>query len=147
MKGVFLRRPSIVATLALAILSTSVTSVGATTSVRSAQARCGVVANRAVHVVSSGSLCVISVHLGTNVRIRLRSGFRWGYPRSDSRAVVVTTITRDSAGVDGATLRAVAVGRATIRTTGTVYCKSGVACPDLALLWSLKVIVTQKAVT
>jgi hypothetical protein len=45
-------------------------------------------------------------------------------------------------GVDAITLHAAAVGRATIRTTGTVYCKPGVACPDLALLWTLKVIVT-----
>jgi hypothetical protein len=105
------------------------------------------VANPKVHVVSKGSTCVISVSLGTNVRIKLRSGFRWGYPTSNSRAVVVTSISRDSIGVVGARLHAAALGRATIRTTGTVYCKPGVACPDLALLWSLRVIVTKSAST
>ena len=104
-------------------------------------------ANPAVHVVSKGSICVISIRLGANVRVKLRSGFRWGYPVSNSRAVVVTTISRDSIGVDAVTLHAAAIGRATIRTTGTVYCKPGVACPDLALLWTLKVIVTKAVST
>jgi hypothetical protein len=142
--GALLGRPLIIATLTLSILTTSVTSVGATTTtVASAQKTCGIVANPAVHVVSKGSTCVISVHLGANVRIKLRSGFRWGYPASNSRAVVVTTISLSSMGVDAVTLHAAAIGRATIRTTGTVYCKTGVACPDLALLWSLEVIVTK----
>ena len=142
--GAFLSRPLIIATLTLSVLTTSVTSVGATTTtVASAQKTCGIVANPAVHVVSKGSTCVISVHLGANVRIKLRSGFRWGYPASNSRAVVVTTISLSSTGVDAVTLHAAAIGRATIRTTGTVYCKTGVACPDLALLWSLEVIVTK----
>jgi hypothetical protein len=56
--------------------------------------------------------------------------------------VVVTTISRNSIGVHDFTLHAAAIGRATIHVTGTVYCKSGVACPELALLWTLKVIVT-----
>jgi hypothetical protein len=138
----------IIATLTLSILATSVTTVGATTTtVESAQKTCGIVANPAVHVVSKASVCVISVHVGTNVRIKLRSGFRWGYPMSDSRAVVVTTISRSSFGVNAVTLHAAAIGRATIRTTGTVYCKPGVACPDLALLWSLIVIVTKNVTT
>jgi len=146
--GAIRRRPLIIATLMLSILATSVTNVGATTTtVPSAQKICGVVANPAVHVVSKGSTCVISVHVGTNVRIKLRPGFRWGYPMSNSRAVVVTTISLDSLGVDAVTIHAAAVGRATIRTTGTIYCKTGVACPDLALLWSLQVIVTKIAST
>jgi hypothetical protein len=61
--------------------------------------------------------------------------------------VVVTTISRSSFGVNAVTLHAAAIGRATIRTTGTVYCKPGVACPDLALLWSLIVIVTKNVTT
>jgi hypothetical protein len=143
--GAFLRRPVIVATLALSILMTTVSSAGATsvttTTLTKAQS-CGVVASPSVRIVSTGSICVISLHVGGNVRIKMRSGFRWGDPRSNSKAVKVTKITRGSMGVDGVTLHAVSVGHATIRTTGTVYCKPGVACPDLALLWSLRVIVT-----
>lgn len=76
------------------------------------------------------------------MRIKLRSGFRWGYPVSNSRSVVVTLISLSSRGVNGATLHAASSGHATIHVTGTVYCKPGVMCPDLALLWSLKVVVT-----
>jgi hypothetical protein len=143
--GAVLRRPLIIATLAMAILLTSVSGVGATsvttTTVSNAQ-RCGVVANPKVHINDSGSICVISMKVGVNARIKLRSGFRWGKPVSNSKTVVVTEVAHGSMGVDAVTLHAAAVGRATVRTTGTVYCKPGVACPDLALLWSLKVIVT-----
>jgi hypothetical protein len=133
-----------IATLALAILVTSLSSAGAstTTTTVSGTQRCGVVANPKVHINASGSICVISMKVGVNVRIKLRSGFRWGNPVSNSKDVVVTKIAHGSMGVDAVTLHAAAIGRATIRTTGTVYCKPGVACPDLALLWSLKVIVT-----
>ena len=142
--GILFGRPLIVATLTLSFLATSVSTVGATsfTTTTKWTPTCGVVANPAVHFVSKQSPCVIRVRRGTNVRIRLRSGFRWGYPVSTSRAVVVKDISRDSIGVFAATLHATAPGRATIRATGTVYCKPGVVCPDLALLWSLEVIVT-----
>jgi hypothetical protein len=142
--GALVGRPLIVATLTLSFLATSVSTVGATsfTTTTKWTPTCGVVANPSVHFVSKQSPCVIRVRRGTNVRIRLRSGFRWGYPISTSRAVVVNDISRDSIGVFAATLHAAATGRATIRTTGTVFCKPGVACPDLALLWSLEVIVT-----
>jgi hypothetical protein len=144
--GAFLRRPLIVAVFVLSTFATSA-SAGAssvtTTTKPSLQSVCDVVANPAVHVVSKNSPCVIRVKLGTTIRIKLRSGFRWGYPVSTSADVVVTTISRNSITVTGATLHAAKIGHATIRATGTVYCKPGVACPDLALLWSLKVIVTK----
>jgi hypothetical protein len=149
MKGSFGAKvcgPLTVAILTLSFLAASITSAGAasvtTTTTPSVQTLCGVVANPKVHFVSKQLPCVIRVHPGTNVRIRLRTGFRWGYPTSSSRAVIVTNISRDSVGVVAATLHASVSGRATIRTTGTVYCMPGVACPDLALLWSLEVIVT-----
>jgi hypothetical protein len=145
--GAFLRRPLIAAALLLTMLATPLSTAGATSVTTTTQAKsappiCGVVANPAVHVVSKDSPCVVRVRLGTNVRIKLLSGFRWGYLASSSRDVVVTAISRSSIGVNGATLHAAAIGRATIRSAGTVYCKPGVACPDLAMLWILKVIVT-----
>ena len=85
--------------------------------------------------------CVITLRLGQSVRVRLRGGFRWGDPVSSSRDVVVSKVTRNSIGVDAMTLHAAAIGRATIRVIGTVYCKPGVACPDLALLGRITVIV------
>ncbi len=145
--GAFLRRPLIVAVFVLSTFATSAsagaTSDSAKSEAASVQSVCGVVINSAVHVVSKNSPCVIRVKLGANVHIKLRSGFRWGYPVSNSPEVVVTSISRTSIGVNAATLHAAKIGHATIRATGTVYCKPGVACPDLALLWSLKVIVTK----
>jgi hypothetical protein len=145
--GALLRRPLTVAVLLVSILASSASAAGATsvtttTQAESAQSVCGIVANPAVHVISKESPCVIRVRLGTNVRIKLRSGFRWGDPGSSSRAVVVTEISRTSVGVTAATLHAAVVGSAFIRATGTVYCKPGVACPELALLWILKIEVT-----
>jgi hypothetical protein len=143
--GAFLRRPLIIATLALSIVLSTVSSAEATsypTTTVPNLPTCGLVANPSVHIVSSGSICVIRMRVGVNARIEMRSGFRWGVPVSNSKAVVVTKIARDAEGVDAVTLHAAAIGHATIRTTGTVFCRPGVACPDLALLWSLKVIVT-----
>jgi hypothetical protein len=135
--------------LAVAAVTSSLFAAGSiagaastTTTLPSKASACGVVASPSVHFVSTESPCVIRVRVGTNVGIKLRSGFRWGYPVSNSRAVVVTTISRSSIGVTNFRLHAAAIGRATIHVTGTVYCKSGVACPELALLWTLKVIVT-----
>lgn len=150
MRGTFvgcLRRPLIAAVVMSSILAWSSTSVGATsvtttTQVPTTQSTCGVVVSPAVHFVSKQSPCVIRVRVGTYVHIKFRSGFHWSYPMSNSRAVVVTTISRNSIGVNAATLHAAAIGRATIRATGTIDCPSGSMCPELILLWSLKVIVT-----
>jgi hypothetical protein len=139
--GTHLRRSLALTALLSSILVGTVTGAGAA-STTSALSACGIVASPAVHLVSKSSPCVIKVGVGTNVRIKFRSGFRWGYPASTSKAVVVTTISRSSIGVNSATLHAAVVGHATVRATGTVACKPGVACPDLALLWIIKVIVT-----
>jgi hypothetical protein len=111
--------------------------------VSSAKPLCGVVVNPSVRV-SSKDTCVVHILLGANVRFKLGSGFRWGNPVSSSRAVVVTTMSRDSIGVDAATLHAAKIGSATVQATGIEYCKPDVACPDLALLWRLNVIVVKK---
>jgi hypothetical protein len=103
---------------------------------------CGVVKSKSVRV-SSKNECVVRVLLGANVRFVLGSGYRWGDPVSTSRDVVVTTVSRNSIGVDGATVHAAKLGRATVQVTGVVWCKAGVACPDLALLWRLDVIVVK----
>ena len=58
--------------------------------------------------------------------------------------IIVAAILRKCQAIDeqAVAAEAAATGRATIRATGTIYCKPGVVCPDLALLWSLEVIVT-----
>ena len=145
--GALLRRSLIVTTVALSMFLASDTPVSATSVTTVPQPNvavpiCGVVLNPGVHIVSHGSICVIRVARGSDVRIKMRSGFRWGNPVSNSSAVVVTSISRSSFGVNAVTLHAAATGHALIRDTGTILCPVGRACPDLALLWSLKVIVT-----
>lgn len=103
---------------------------------------CGVVPSSSVHVTTTPT-CVVHAPVGANVRIVLRSGWRWGTPVASTRDVIVRKVTRSSEGVDGATLHAAAVGDATIHVTGTVFCPPGVVCPALAILWSLRVIVTK----
>jgi hypothetical protein len=145
--GVPLRRSVTVAAMALFVLAVSGVTAGATSYTTTTLASiapplCGVVPSPGVHLVSSTSPCVVRVRVGTNVRIKMRSGFRWGYPISTSRDVVVTAISRTSLSVTDFTMHAAAPGNAWIRVTGTVACRPGVACPQLALLWSIKVIVT-----
>jgi len=96
-----------------------------------------------------------SVHVVSKVR-RVKSPF-------DSESTFESNFVRDTDGVSGQQLASGRgdddftqldrrgrddasrrdTRRATIRVTGTVYCKPGVACPELALLWNLKVIVTR----
>ena len=149
MKGTFvaaLRRPLIVALLMASILTASATAVSATsvttTTVPNPFVTCDVVANSAVHFVSGNTPCVIRVRVGTNVRIKFRTAMRWSNPVSNSHAVTVIVISRTTTGVSAATLHATAVGRAKVTATGTFSCPPGAMCPDLAMLWSLQVIVT-----
>lgn len=149
MKRVFdtsVRRPLIALLLMVSMFVTSGSIASATsvttTTLATPLTTCGVVASPAVHFVSKGSPCEIRVRVGTNVRIRFRTGLHWSNPVSNSRAVAVIVISRSSIGVNAATLHAATMGRARIVATGTVYCKPGTMCPDLAMLWSLEVIVT-----
>ena len=144
--GTLLRHALIGATLVASTLVLSGTNASASSikvnEAANALPLCGVVKSKSVRV-SSKNECVVRVLLGANVRFVLGSGYRWGDPVSTSRDVVVTTVSRNSIGVDGATVRAAKLGRATVQVTGVVWCKAGVACPDLALLWRLDVIVVK----
>lgn len=148
MKGTpstFLRRSLMVATVSIASLTmTGVSANGATTTtLASRNVVCDVVLNPSVRIESK-TTCVVRLRLGASARLELGSGYRWGYPLSTSKAVTLNSFTRTSVGVVAATMYAAEVGRASIQTTGTVYCKPGVACPDLALLWHITVVVTKK---
>jgi hypothetical protein len=138
--GAVLRRPLIIAVLVLTMFATTVSGAGAstvTTTTVASRSECGILTSPTITTTG----CTITLRLGQSIRVKLAGGFRWGYPVSSSRDVVVSKVTRNSIGVDAMTLHAVVVGRATIHMTGTVYCKPGVACPDLALLGRITVIV------
>jgi hypothetical protein len=84
----------------------------------------------------------VTTHVGVTVHLSLDKGFNWSDPTSNSGVVRVSGTSRPSqgGGLD-ADLIAVAVGKATITSTGTVACAPSVACPALARLWTLHITV------
>jgi hypothetical protein len=136
-----------IAAVVLAPVTSAVAGSTTTTVAAKIPPTCGVVASSQVRVVTTDGLCTVRTHVGANVRIVLRSGWRWSPPLSSSPHVTVTKIFRSSIGPDGATLHAVSAGNATIHVEGTIYCAPGKACPELAMIWSLKVVVTKSLAT
>jgi hypothetical protein len=96
-------------------------------------------------VVTTDAPCTVATHVGGSFEIVLRTGWRWGTPESNSKSVIVSHVAKSSKGVASAVLTATSVGVATIETAGTIYCAPGKVCPDLAILWTLQVIVTKSA--
>jgi hypothetical protein len=131
---------ALVALAPVANASTTTTSVAP-----SSMPDCGVAASDLVRVVTTDTPCTVATHVGGSFEIVLRSGWRWDTPQSTSKSVIVSDITKSSMGVASAVLTATSVGVATIDVTGTVYCAPGKVCPELAMLWTLKVIVTKSA--
>jgi uncharacterized protein (UPF0333 family) len=118
-------------------------STTTTTIAPSSLSVCGVVASDLVRVVTTDAPCTVATHVGWSFEIVLRSGWSWGTPTSTSKSVIVSDITKSPMGVASAVLTATSVGVATIHVSGTIYCAPGKVCPDLAMLWTLKVIVTK----
>jgi hypothetical protein len=106
---------------------------------------CGVAQSDVVRVVSVDAPCTVATHVGGSFEVVLRSGWRWGTPTSDSKSIIVAQVTKTSKGVADAVLSATSAGVALIHVTGTIYCSPGEVCPDLAMLWTLRVIVTRSA--
>jgi hypothetical protein len=143
-------RPLLLFAAMLMALGTSIPAASASTTTTIATtptSRCGIAASDVVRVVTTDSPCTVATHVGGSFEILLRSGWRWGTPTSSSKAVIVSDITKSSMGVASAVLTATSVGAATIDVTGTIYCAKGKVCPDLAMLWTLNVIVTKSAST
>jgi hypothetical protein len=122
-------------------------STTTTTTTPSPLSVCGVAASDAVRVVTTDSPCTVATHVGGSFEIVLRSGWSWGTPRSTSKSVIVSDVTKSSMGVASAVLTATSAGVSTIDTSGTIYCAPGKVCPELAMLWTLRVIVTKSAST
>jgi hypothetical protein len=141
--GTFVCRALMVSALTLSPLALANSAASASSARATAGAStCDIVVNPSVRIVSKVP-CVVEIRLGGNARLNLRAGFRWGNPTSTTRAVTVTSISRNSTGVVSAVLHAAKVGRATIRDTGTEICKATTPCPALALLWTLRIEVTK----
>jgi hypothetical protein len=133
--------------MALAAAPVASASTTTTTVVPPSASTCGVAQSAVVRVVSADSPCTVAARVGGSFEIVLRTGWRWGTPVSNSKAVIVSQLTKTSKGVASAVLTATSVGAATITVTGTIYCAPNKVCPDLAMLWTLKVLVTKTSAT
>jgi hypothetical protein len=147
--------PGPLAALALAVLlascgSSDVPPFGSTTTSHStngptttgpASQPCGVVAGPGVVVTRRPEPCTVSTRVGATVHIVLDPGFRWDNPKSDSNAVEVVNINRQTSGRLDADLRTERVGEATVSAVGAVLCPPGQPCPALARLWEVHVSV------
>jgi hypothetical protein len=104
--------------------------------------RCDVQPRAGVQINTTVFPCLVTVKVGTLVTISFDAGWRWSEPRSSSGAVQIHQISTSSNGAISAVVLPAKVGRATVTSTGFIICKSGVACPDLARLWSVRFNVT-----
>lgn len=137
---------SLVITGASASTSANVPARGTDLSVHATN-RCDVVPQVGVHINASVFPCVVTVSVGKQVRLVFDTGWRWSNPQSTSAAIEIRTISSTSTGVKSATVVAMKVGVAKVSMTGTIICKSGFACSDLARLWLVRFQVTRSALT
>lgn len=109
---------------------------------------CGVTPGPSGRFVSTASPCRLVLPVGASVSIRfsIASRYRWSPPVVSSSAVSVTTTRPASGGVTG-TVRARAVGVASITMVGRMVCPPGQVCPALAVQWRLRVYVVARAKT
>jgi hypothetical protein len=122
--------------------ATSVTTTTAAATVLTPT--CGVVPSSSVRIISKSEPCVVTARVGGTFDVELRAGFKWHVPVSNSKAVSVSAISLAPTGQRSlvARVKGLRVGTALVSSSGVIVCPSGRACPDLALYWSLKVIVT-----
>jgi len=118
----------------------SPTSVATPTTI-SPSVVCGIVPAPDV-TVTSASGCDVRASLGADIEVELGSSMRWSDPSSNSGAVIVVSIDRPAAGGLQATLRASALGQATVSADGVAACDSGQICPALAELWRVTITVS-----
>ncbi len=104
---------------------------------------CGVASGSRWRITSTVAPCQVVVVVGASVPIHLSTSFKWSAPRSTTGAVRVTS-TRPAAGGLTGTLHARRVGSASVTAAGVMVCAPGEVCPDLALLWRLKVTVVAR---
>lgn len=127
----------------LALAPGAATSAATTTTVPAA---CGVAPGASWRIVSTSTPCRIEVAVGARVPFSLSRSFRWSAPRRSGRAVSVTSNAPAKRGLTG-TIHALRVGQARLTSAGVMVCAPGRACPALAMLWQLDVVVVAHLTT
>ena len=115
------------------------------TTALSVTSNCGLVNAGQPRVLSASEPCIVVTGVHGSFRVSLPIGFHWGAITSTSPVVKVVSGSSPVAGGLKATVTGVRTGRATLHSTGTMVCPDNVACPALARLWSLVVLVNVAA--
>jgi len=108
---------------------------------------CGVAPSATLRIVAQREPCTLDVKLGSSFVVVLDPGFRWAAPISSSNSLKVTRVTRSSSNRMSVTVAALALGRGTLTSEGAMICPAGQACPALARLWMLHVVVVRSLAT
>lgn len=142
----FVRVAVLVLVASSVVLGDGVLALGdSSTSRISTTSSCGLVHAGATRVLSSSAPCLVATLLGASFQATLPSGFRWSAVRSSTDALRVREPGPRAATGGRVSVVARLLGRATLTSTGTMVCAVGVACPALARLWSLRVLVVATA--
>jgi len=104
---------------------------------------CGVASSATLRIVARPEPCTLDVTLASSFVVVLDPGFRWTNPISSSRSIKVTRVTRSASQRVSVMVTALALGRATLTSEGAIICPAGQACPALARLWVLHVVVVR----
>ncbi len=107
----------------------------------SAPAGCGLAAAGATRVLSSSTPCLLATVVGSSFQVSLAGGFHWSTVASSSSALKVSGPDPKTSAGGRVSIIAKRTGSATLTSTGTMVCAAGVACPALARLWSIDVLV------
>ncbi|HEV2368335.1 MAG TPA: hypothetical protein VGR90_00585, partial [Acidimicrobiales bacterium] len=87
-----------------------------------------------------------TLHVGQTLPVDLTGSdtTRWGAPASTGPTVVATVTSTENpvTGSAAGTFRAVAPGTAQVRADKLTRCPPGQACPQLATLWQITVLVS-----
>jgi hypothetical protein len=125
-------------------LSRSTSSASASATSSSLTVACGVVPGTQFRVISRTETCVITLAVRHSFSLSLSSGFRWSGLHASSPALVQSASSGPPNGGLTSLITAKKVGRVTLQAMGVMVCAPGVACPELARLWSLVVLVSAK---
>ena len=117
-------------------------SASATSAPPNLSAACGLATGTQYRALVRTEPCVISLAVGDSFRLALDKSFRWGGLHASSGAVHESTASGPPSGGLSSIVTARSVGRVTLSATGVMVCAPGVACPALARLWVLQVVVT-----
>lgn len=105
---------------------------------------CGVVVSTSVRVLAVATPCVVATTAGSAFRIVFGTGYRWIISQVDTTLIRVGGVTMLAGGGLSATIHARQAGQTLVMAVGRVSCQASKPCAALALLWSLRIVISPK---